>query len=209
MTVGEAILYIEDIIDKYSTDTVEPSEILSRIKQQALNILDKSSRDLDNDVNWDIASPFIQTIEITSNSDYNDSWLRIVDGYNLIKDKKYPANRQNEISRNPFFKPEDKYPVLQDADGVIGFEPILNGTVGKSKIRVVKRPIFGTDANDPLITNGTVEARQSLYSRVLINTIVSITGTQFNQVMQYEWAKGNKLERDQDETPTYRPQQQQ
>jgi len=275
MKVIDAIRYIEDVIDKFSTEYYEPSEILARIQHETYTVLDTASRDLDNEVNWDLVNIFIKEIEITSETTtLNPAWLRIIEGYNLIDGIEYPAfrYRPKKRTRDPFSSPMNKYPVLKDVGGVVKFSPVQTGGLNKSFIKIIEKPIIGADEDDELISNssnekylwvkyasnssgagmtdsistyiglswndtenesnnpadykwslydqtkgisgeikdnrnGVVTANQSLINRVLSSTIVSLVGSQFNQTLNYEWARTNKQEKAQEAPITQRSQQ--
>lgn len=211
MTVLESILFLEDIIDKYSSEYFEPSEILSRIKRYTINVLDDASRNLDVDVNLDIVNLFSETFALTSASTPidTDTYIRLIEAYSKVGSNTYPAFRRtmkDNSKRDPFMVPEAKYPVVEDRGGKILFEPWVDG---ESFAVMLAVPTFGSADNDKLINNGTndIGAYNALLNRVFKETLVSMGVTQYNQVLQYEWAMKNKLERDQSQSIGQQPQQ--
>ena len=225
MTVGEAITYIEDIVDKYSSKYYEPEEILNRIERETYVVLETAIKEdsLKVDLNWEIANLFIDTITLSNEKTiYSEDWLKVVEGFNIIDGDEMPCRRRKSFnrSRNPFIAPTDEYPEIIDVSGHINIKPFITYVAENAPIKesgsfvnILTRPSFGSTSGETLIykvvdaTN--VEANQSLIDRVLSNTVVSLTGSQNNQTMQYEWAKLNKQENAQEgRSATARPQQQ-
>lgn len=223
MTVGEAILYIEDIVDKYSAKYYEPTEILNRIERETYVVLETSTKDdsLKSDLNWEIANLFIDTVSLTaSKTVYAGNWLNVIEGFNIVDGDEIPARRRKTLnkSRNPFIAPTDYYPDMIDMNGYLTIRPFVasNGNDG-SFANILTRPTFGVAESDLLICKAmtdsqgssfNVEANRSLIDRVLSNVVVSLAGSQNNQTMQYEWAKLNKQEGAQQSGVTAQPQQQ-
>jgi len=208
MTVSEAIFYIEDIVDKYSTEYYEPKEILNRVERETYVALNGATKDsaLDIDVNWDIASLFIEDIVIPEDKKKlieSKDYLRTIGGYIEVDGVKNQCYRRKDLSkdRNPFTMHTEEYPVLVTKGGDIVIDPFVKD---KTFAVILKKPTFGKLAQDLLIYKevGSTEigASRALIDRVLSGVVVSLVGSQFNQTMQYEWAKLNKQEKIQNGT---------
>jgi len=197
-TVKDAIFYIEDIVDKHSTEYYEPQELLNRIKRETIVVLEAAVDDFQTKINWEIINTFIAKKKLTANPSRLTDDVMLVEGYTFEKndDIDVPGTKTTcqrivslNKSRNPFDINAFNYyiDILEEPsfgeneDDFVVYKNLSSSDPGYDTDEI------GTNAN-------RVCASQSLINRVLSAVVVSIVGSQFNQTMQYEWAKLNKQE---------------